>query len=92
MAAFFCYCGLEQTAGLWASSYLCSARGVPKEAAAGYAGLFFGGIHGQPAAQRLLSIKCGDKTMVRIGQALTGVGVVALMLPGESPWRWGLWW
>ena len=92
MAAFFCYCGLEQTAGLWASSYLVLSKGVPKEAAAGYAGLFFVGITASRLLSGFLSIKCGDKTMVRIGQALTGVGVVALMLPGESPWRWGFWW
>lgn len=85
MAAFFCYCGLEQTAGLWASSYLVLSKGVPKEAAAGYAGLFFVGITASRLLSGFLSIKCGDKTMVRIGQALTGVGVVALMLPGGIP-------
>ena len=31
MAAFFCYCALEQTAILWSSSYLHLHRGVPAE-------------------------------------------------------------
>ena len=40
MAAFFCYCALESTAGLWASSYLVMEHGVSKETAAGLATLF----------------------------------------------------
>lgn len=44
MTAFFGYCALEQTAGLWASSYLVLERGIAAETAAGYASLFFIGI------------------------------------------------
>lgn len=31
MVCFFCYCALEQTTSLWASSYLTLYRGVPAE-------------------------------------------------------------
>ena len=41
---FFCYCGLETTAGLWASSYLTLSKGVPADTAAAFAGLFYLGI------------------------------------------------
>ena len=34
MLCFFCYCALEQTTGLWASSYLTLCRGVSPETAA----------------------------------------------------------
>ena len=36
MITFFCYCALEQTAGLWASSYLVLHHGLNTEAAAFY--------------------------------------------------------
>ena len=36
MLMFFCYCALEQTAGLWASSYLVLEHGVDSETAAGF--------------------------------------------------------
>ena len=35
MVAFFCYCAVEATTMLWASSYLALGRGVSAEAAAG---------------------------------------------------------
>ena len=44
MLAFFCYCAVEQTCGLWASSFLHLGRGMSAERAAGLAALFFLGI------------------------------------------------
>ena len=44
MLAFFCYCALEQTAGLWASSYMVLEKGVSEETAAAYASMFYIGI------------------------------------------------
>ena len=41
MITFFCYCAVEQTANLWASSYLVLHQGVSAETAAGFASLFF---------------------------------------------------
>lgn len=50
LVTFFCYCALEQTAGLWASSYLVLQRGLLEETAAGFAGLFYIGITAGRAA------------------------------------------
>lgn len=36
LTAFYCYCALEQTAGLWASSYLNLHKGIPATTAAGF--------------------------------------------------------
>ena len=36
MLRFFCYCALEATTGLWASSYLTLHKGVPADQAAGF--------------------------------------------------------
>ena len=41
MITFFCYCALEQTTGLWGSSYLVFTLGaLTSETAAGFASLF----------------------------------------------------
>ena len=51
MTAFFCYCALEQTTALWASSYLTLHKGVSPEIAAAFSSIFFIGI----TAGRLLN-------------------------------------
>ena len=48
MLSFFCYCSLEQTAGLWASTFLVLRWGVSAEQAATLAGLFFLGVFPRP--------------------------------------------
>ena len=50
MIAFFCYCALEQTCGLWASSFLHLGHGMTEERAAGLAALFFLGVTAGRAA------------------------------------------
>ena len=81
MAAFFCYCALEQTAILWSSSYLHLHRGVPAETAAGYAGLFFLGITAGRALSGFLTMKLSDPQMIRLGQGLIALGALILLLP-----------
>ena len=81
MIAFFCYCALEQTVILWASSYLTLHKGIPAETAAGYAGLFFIGITTGRALSGFLTMKLSDPAMIRLGQAVTAVGIAAMLLP-----------
>lgn len=81
MITFFCYCAVEQTTILWASSYLNIHKGVPAETAAGYAGLFFIGITGGRALSGFLTIKLSDSQMIRLGQTVAAVGIVAMLLP-----------
>lgn len=81
MVTFFCYCALEQTAILWGSSYLHLHRGVPAEAAAGYAGLFFLGITAGRALSGFLTMKLSDPQMIRLGQGVIALGVLILLLP-----------
>ena len=81
MAAFFCYCALEQTAILWSSSYLHLHRGVPVETAAGYAGLFFLGITAGRALSGFLTMKLSDPQMIRLGQGVIALGALTLLLP-----------
>ncbi|MDD3403779.1 MAG: MFS transporter [Hespellia sp.] len=81
MITFFCYCALEQTAGLWASSYLVLQKGIDEKTAAGYASLFFIGITAGRAFSGLISNRLGDKHMVRVGQGLILIGICAVIHP-----------
>ena len=81
MLTFFCYCALEQTAGLWASSYLVLQRGVTPERAASFSGLFFIGITAGRALNGFLTLKLNDRQLIRLGQAIIASGVLALLLP-----------
>ena len=81
MVTFFCYCALEQTAGLWASSYLVLHRGISAETAAGFASLFFIGITAGRALSGFLTIKFTDVQMIRLGQGMAAAGIAALLLP-----------
>ncbi len=80
MVTFFCYCALEQTTGLWASSYLVLRRGLSAETAAGFAGLFFMGITAGRAFSGFLTMKLNDTQMIRLGQGFILSGIVFLFL------------
>lgn len=84
MITFFCYCALEQTAGLWASSYLVLHRGLSAETAAGFAGLFYIGITAGRLISGFLTLKLNDKQMIRLGQGFMLAGIIILFLPFGS--------
>ena len=85
MVTFFCYCAVEQTAGLWASSYLALYKGVPGETAASFASMFFIGITVGRALHGFLTMKLSDTQLIRIGQGIILLGIVAMLLPlGEA--------
>ena len=81
MIAFFCYCALEQTAGLWASSYMVLHKGVPETVAASYASMFYIGITVGRFISGFVTAKLNDKQMIRLGMAILAVGVAILFLP-----------
>ena len=83
LVTFFCYCGLEQTAALWASSYLTLSRGVDAETAAFFASLFFLGMTVGRGLNGFLTLKFDDKTLIRLGAAIIGLGAGAMLLPGD---------
>lgn len=81
MLCFFCYCAIEQTAGLWAASYLTLYKGVPAETAAFFGSMFFLGITIGRAVCGFLAMKLNDTQMVRLGLGIIAVGGVAMLLP-----------
>lgn len=84
MLFFFCYCAVEQTAGLWAASYLNLYKGIPAENAAGFASMFFLGITIGRAFSGLIAMKLNDAQMVRLGLGMIAVGIFAVLLPVSS--------
>lgn len=84
MVCFFCYCAVEQTAILWASSYLTLYKGMSADMAASFASIFFIGITVGRAVSGFITIKLNDTQMIRMGQALIAVGVFIMLLPGTS--------
>lgn len=81
MIAFFCYCALEQTAGLWASSYMVLHKGVAEEVAASYASMFYIGITVGRFISGFITAKLNDKQMIRLGMSILAIGVIVLFLP-----------
>ena len=81
---FFCYCALEQTTGLWASSYLHLFKGVPSETAAAFASMFYIGITAGRALSGFLTMKLNDVRMICLGCWMIGAGVLILLLPFDS--------
>ena len=81
MITFFCYCAVEQTAGLWASSYLVLCHGLSADTAAGFASLFFVGITIGRAFSGFLTLRFNDTQLIRLGQSVILAGIVLLILP-----------
>lgn len=80
MLMFFCYCALEQTTGLWASSYLVLQHGFDLEIAASYASLFFIGITVGRAVSGFITMKLNDKQMIYLGQVIILIGIILMCL------------
>lgn len=81
LVAFFSYCSIEATAGLWASSYMVLYKGINAQTAAKWASLFYLGITLGRFISGFITDKLGDKNMVRLGQLLAVVGIVVMLLP-----------
>ena len=81
MIMFFCYCALEQTTGLWASSYLVLQHGFNLEVAASYGSLFFIGITVGRAISGFITMKLNDRQMIYLGQGIILIGIILMCLP-----------
>ena len=81
MITFFCYCALEVTAILWASTYLNIYRGIDADLAATFGSLFLVGITVGRAINGFIAMKLSDTTMIRIGQGIILLGTVMVVLP-----------
>lgn len=81
MLAFFGYCAMESTAGLWAASYLTEYRGVGEQMAANFASFYYIGIMIGRFFNGLIADRMGDRRMIRVGILGAILGIVMIMLP-----------
>ena len=81
MTAFFCYCAVEQTTGLWAASYLVFKGGLSEEMASRFAGFFFMGIMVGRLISGFMTFRFNDAQMIRIGCVGVFIGLIAILLP-----------
>ena len=84
IAAFFCYSALETTVFLWGASYLVLHRGVEEAEAARLAGFFYLGMTLGRALGGFVTMRLNDRQMIRLGQAVTVLGIAVLLLPLEA--------
>lgn len=84
LIAFFAYSALEQTTGLWATSYLVQYKGIDATVAAKFASFFYIGITAGRAFAGIFADKIGDRLLIRIGSGIIIVGVLLVALPLQS--------
>lgn len=81
LIAFFCYCSIEATTGLWGSSYAVMTHGIQADTAARWASLFFFGITFGRFLSGFVTLKLNNRQMVRLGEVFITVGIILIMLP-----------
>jgi len=84
MLAFFLYCALEQTTGLWASSYFVLVWKLDASFAASLASLFYIGITAGRFISAFISLKLDEKKMVRLGQVIIMAGIIMIIIPAST--------
>lgn len=87
LIAFFCYCAVELTTGLWASSYLVVNDGLAVELAAKWASFYYLGITVGRFIAGFLTMKLTNTQMIRIGQTICIIGAILLVLPITSVFK-----
>lgn len=80
MICFFCYCAIEQTSMLWASSYLNLAEGIDAKTAATFASLFCIGITIGRGINGFIAMKLKDEQMIHMGIVIIFIGIVSMFL------------
>ena len=85
LTAFFGFCALESTAGIWASSYLVGYRGINTETAAMFTALFYFGETAGRFLNGFVADKYGDRRMIRVGiiGMLLGVAMIAMPINAD---------
>ncbi|MBM6828624.1 MFS transporter [Anaerotignum lactatifermentans] len=91
LTAFFLYSAVELTTGLWGSSFLTEYHGLSADTAAQWISLFYLGITLGRLGSGFLSIRLSDDAMIRLGEVICLLGILALLLPLPDGFlRWGL--
>jgi fucose permease len=81
LVAFFAYCAVEASTGLWAASFLVEQRGLSSVLAAGGASAYYLGITLGRFLNGFLSSHFDAKNLIRGGQAMILLGISLMFLP-----------
>ena len=81
---FFCYCALELTTSLWASTYMVQKWNVDPEVAASFASMFFLGLTIGRFLSGFLAMKLSDHFLIRMGMIVIMFGIALLLIPIHS--------
>ena len=81
LIAFFTYCALETTIGLWTSTYLTETKGTELVMATKCGMLFYIGISSGRFISGMISERLGDRKLINIGIALTIISLGAMLIP-----------
>ncbi len=84
LIAFFCYCSIESTLGLWGSSYMVLVQNLSVENAVRYGSLFYFGITFGRFLSGFITAKLNNKQLVYLGLFFIGLGVLLILLPVGS--------
>ena len=79
LISFFCYCALEQTTALWATTYLVSKTNIDADTGAYFASLFCIGITLGRIINGFIAMKLKDKQMIRMGIFIILVGIILIV-------------
>ncbi len=77
---FFCYCGIESIMFVYASTFMKLQFHATAEQAASYGAVFYLGMTIGRAINGFATMKFTDKQLIRFGQCLVLVGLLAMLL------------
>jgi len=81
---FFITGGMEMTLGLWGSTYLVLARGVPRETATSWLALYYLGLTIGRFLFGFLADRLQSRSMIRIGQSMIVLGIIVIVVPFDQ--------
>ena len=84
LLAFFSYCAVELTLGLWGSTYLVSVHSLDAKTAARWASLYYFGITMGRFISGFLALKLHNRQLIRLGEIISLAGAL-LLLFSNSP-------
>jgi len=85
LAAFFFYCAIESTMGLWGGSFLFKTKGLDPASAATWVSLFYASITLGRFLTGFVTFKVSNRDLIRWGGITILAGVVCMLAPLPLP-------
>jgi fucose permease len=85
LLAFFFYCGIESSMGLWGGSFLFKIKGIEPAAAATWVSLFYASITLGRFLTGFITYRISNKDLIRYGGLIILAGAILMLLPLPLP-------